>query len=306
MKVLWLVPSDMVIEWLVGSFHSFDHNNTDVIHFYDKHGSPSDGPILDAVDRIRPDVVLFVGQAGGPWLAFPDTFLRIRSKTKIVHICLDAADLGYEELLTLYKRLGCFDLTVACDGPAYNPETADIVLFHPVDPRPYAIQKPIRERPIPLGTCGGFPYGLRRDVMSRLSNRCNLFIKPREETWGSYVRYARFYTNCRIVVDCALSAGGHAGTGPFTRTLKTRAIEVGLAGACLVELRACALNRYADEGTDYATYETPEEAEGVVKELLNDPRRVEVLAENLQKVIHNKMSPGIFYSVIWERLGLVF
>lgn len=302
MKVLWLTPSDMLTELFHGSLESLGEH--DIFKcWYDKIGVPVDRGMLDAVNRIRPDVILYLSQADGPYVASPDTFRRLKDICPTVHLCLDAYDIGFKEKLELYKKKECFTLTVACDGGASGP--VDMVLFHPVDPRPYISQEPALGRPLMLGTCGGFPNGLRREVMDHLGRTCGLIIKPREEVYGSYHRYASFLKNCSVVVDCALSAGGHDGKGPYARTLKTRAIEVGLAGSCLMELRGCALNKWAVEDKDYATYETPGEAESVYHGLMKNPAKLGDMAHNLRQIVTWKMSPAVFYQEVFTACELL-
>ena len=312
MKIMWLVPSDMVIEWCVGSLESLDHQHEVFTHFYDKHGSPPDRAMLDAAENFKPEVILYVSQAAGPWLASPSTFRKLADRYKTVHLCLDAFDTGFTPLLEIYARGQCFTQTVACDGGSAGP--VDYVSFHPVDPRPYAHPgKRHAERTFSLGTCGGFPYGLRKEVCDRLVANCSMVVKPREEKWGSYGRYARFLGECRIVLDCALSAGGFDGKGPYARTLKTRAIEVGLAGACLLELRGAAIERYAGAANsrphikpDFVDYETSEEAEEKVRLMLADPGFTQLLADRYAAKIRSKCSPRVFFDELGKRLGCVF
>lgn len=301
MKILAVVPSDMLIVWYLGSLTCLSGHDV-AIHFYDKHGSPSDGPILDAVDREKPDVVTYVGQAGGPWMPSASTFCRIRDRCPTIHVCFDAYDSGWDGLLTRYKEKQCFTVTIATDGGNSGP--VDYISYHPVDPRFYPLAHQTERRPIALGTCGGFPYGLRREVMTHLQKTSGLYIKPREEHYDSYQRYANFLMSCEVVVDCALSAGGHSGQGPYARTLKTRAIEVGLAGACLLELRGCALSRWATEDVDYATYETPEEAADVYADLKRNPEKARTMALQLQGIVRNQMNPQLFWDEAFRRCGL--
>jgi hypothetical protein len=305
MKVLFLSPSDMVLEWLEGSLHAINTGQLEIsVLRYDRIGTPVDRGIRDRIARDKPDIVLYVSQADGPYVASASTFRAIRSLVPLVHLCLDAGDIGFEPLLIKYRDEGCFTWTVACDGCAAGP--VDAISFHPVDPRPYhnAGNGGLGERPILAGTCGGFPYGLRRQIADTLIRECGLYIKPREETWGSYQRYANFLMSCQIVVDCALSAGGPNGQGPYARTIKTRAIEVGLSGAALLELRGCALNKWATEDTDYATYETAEEAVSVARSLLASPDKAARMADNLARVVREKMNPTIFWTQVFSACGL--
>jgi hypothetical protein len=305
MKILWLSPSDMILEYMEGSLESLDHQHEVRVHRYDKHGSPPDRAMLQAADEFKPEVILYVSQAAGPWLASPSTFKRLSDRYKTVHLCLDAFDIGFAPLLETYSREQCFTVTVACDGGASGP--VSYVSFHPVDPRPYAFPgKRHAERTFALGTCGGFPYGLRKEVHDRLVANCGMVVKPREEKWGSYGRYARFYGECRIVLDCALSAGGFDGKGPYARTLKTRAIEVGLAGACLLELEGSALEKSLPPELNYYTYRTPEEAEQMVNLLLANPSRAQVAGDRLSSFIRNSMSPRVFFDELGRRLGCAF
>ena len=292
----------MLCEAYHGSLTYLGHKP--VMHWYDKHGSPPDQRILDAVDRESPDLVLYIGQAGGAHCASPDTFRRIRDKVPIALLCLDAYDIGWDKLLTEYREKACFTFTVACDGGCHNPANVDWIGFHPVDPRPYAKQKPVLERPILLGTCGVFA-GPRKVVFDRLVRNCGMVVKPREEVYGSYQRYANFLMQCQIVFDCALSAGGDDGRGPYARTLKTRAVEVGLAGACLLELEGCALGNWAKQDLHWASYASAEDAEEMVRNLLEDDTGI--LRDNalsLQRVVRQKMSPEIFWSRTFEACGV--
>jgi len=296
MKVLWLSPSDMLTYWIIGSIDCLNDHDVHICR-YDRIGLPVDRGMLDFADRVKPDVILYVSQADGPFVAEPSTFRRLRDTAPTVHLCFDAGDIGFERLLNTYKEKQCFDVTVACDGCNMGP--VDLVLFHPVDPRPYA--EPL-QRDIALGTCGGFPYGLRKDVSEHLVRKSGLIIKPREEWYNSYPRFADFLKRCRIVLDCALSAGGHDGKGPYTRTLKTRAIETGLAGACLLELRGCALSKYAVEDRDYVTYETKEEAEDKVSDLMRDWDRAAAIAARFHTLVTTRLSPRVFWHEIWTYL----
>ncbi len=296
MKILWLSPSDMLTEFIIGSIDCLNEHDTFVCR-YDRVGLPVDRGILDYADRVRPDVILYVSQAAGPYVAETSTFKRLRDTSPIVHLCFDAGDIGFERLLNEYREKDCFDVTVACDGCNIGP--VDLVLFHPVDTRPYAT--PL-ERDIPFGTCAGAPYGLRKDVHDHLVRKCDLLIKPREEWVGSYYRYANYLKRCRIVLDCALSAGGHEGKGPYTRTLKTRAIETGLAGACLLELRGCALSKYAVEDSDYATYETVEEAEDKAADLMRNWDRTAAMAARFHTLVTTQLSPRVFWHTVFSYL----
>ena len=302
---MFLSPSDMVCEWLEGSLEATNDGNMDIrVLRYDRCGAPVDRGILDGVDRYSPHLLLYISQAAGPYVPQTSTFHRIREHTPIVHLCLDAGDTGFTPLLTKYRDEGCFTYTVACDGCACGP--VDWIGFHPIDFRNYRhSQIPLlSRRAVRLGTCGGFPYGLRRDTIEALKRDCGLYIKPREENYGSYQRYANFLMSCQIVVDCALSAGGFDGKGPYARTLKTRAIEVGLAGACLLEIRGCALNKWAEEDVDYATYETPDEAVAVARDLMANPDKAQRMAERLSRVVREKMNPTIFWSNVFNACGL--
>lgn len=292
----------MLTEWIHGSLDAINDGRYEISKcWYDRIGTPPDRGIIDAVERNRPDVVVYISQADGPFLASVSTFKSIRGLTRSVHLCLDAYDIGFSGLLKRYRDEDAFTIAVATDGGASGP--VDLVSFHPVDPRPYPkdTSQPsvFRARPLSLGTAGGFPYGLRKDVMDALKG-VGLYIRPREEIYGSYSRYARFLMSCRIVPDCALSAGGPNGQGPYARTLKTRAIEVGLAGACLLELRGCALNRWATEDVDYATYETSEEAVAVAHDLMANPERAKRYAANLARVVREKMSPEVFWGQVFS------
>lgn len=304
MKVLWLSPSDMVTEWAIGSLESINGDGRFEVGIlrYDRIGTPVDRGMLDRVCRDRPDIVLYISQAAGPYVAGPSTFKTICGCAPLVHLCLDAGDTGFTPLLTKYRDEGCFTYTVACDGCAAGP--VDAVSFHPVDPRPFIGQAAVVDRCLPFGTAGGFPYGLRRETIEALKQNCGLYIKPREENYGSYQRYAHFLMSCQIVVDCALSAGGFDGKGPYARTLKTRAIEVGLAGACLLELRGCALSKWAVEDIDYATYETADEAVEVARGLMANPDKAQGMAERLSRVVREKMNPTIFWSQVFAACGL--
>lgn len=300
MKILSFSTSCIIGEWFNGSLASLNEHEIATVA-YDKIGAPPDRAMLNFADALKPDLILYVATAGGPFLPSVGTFARLKNIAPVVNICFDAGDVGFRPLLEAYAEAKCFSLVVACDG--CNDGPVDLVSFHPVDPRPYAFNVPLEHRPIALGTCGGFPPGFRGSVKDHLMKHAGLVMKPREEKVGSYQRYADFMMRCRVVFDCAVSAGGEHGQGPFARTLKTRAIETGLAGACLLELRGCALNKWAEENRDYMTYETAEEGVDKAHYLADNVDVAKIMAANLHKIVTERMSPRVFYDQVM-RLAL--
>lgn len=135
MKVLWLSPSDMLTEPVMAGLvgHEID------ICRYDRVGVPPDRAILDHADRVRPDIILYIAQNGGPFLAGTDVFIRLKKLAPTVFLLFDGTDQTWARLLEEYRAHDVFTTTVNIDGNrdwAQGPK--DLTLLTPTAPHFYS------------------------------------------------------------------------------------------------------------------------------------------------------------------------
>ena len=88
----------------------------------------------------------------------------------------------------------------------------------------------------------------------------------------------------------------------MTKQFKARCIEVGFAGACLLETRGSAAQDWLTPGLDYLSYDTPEEAAYLVKNAGQD--YIQSCAENLHRKVMANYSPEMFWHRVFQRMGL--
>lgn len=296
MKVLWLSPSDMLTEFMIGSLDSLNEHEVTVCRF-DKVGTPPDQGMILASQLDHYDAILYISTSGGPFLAQAETFKAIKSNTPIVHLCFDASDSPWWPLLEEYETKDCFSLTVNCDGCKDWPVgRKGLTLFCPVDPRPYQ-PRPLSERRIRFGWCGGYGGGFRQEMVQFLTstNPPLLTVKPRDERYGSYAEYARFMCDTKIALNMAFSGSGHS------KQFKARCIEAGFAGCLLLEQEGSATADWLVPGIDYAIYRSKEDAWSAVNWLSNLPDSQRI-ADNLRRKVWANHSPQVFWKQVFERL----
>lgn len=290
MKILWLCFSNITsVPWIAG-LKSVEPGAE--IFYYDRVGLPSDRAVLDAVDRSRPDLVIFTGKAGGEGaLDIPsvDTLCRVRNKAPMVHVGGDFSDPPWWPFLETYRKAGCFDLTVNFDGNTEWPRgPRDYTTLSPTAPEFFRGAKPLSERPIKFGFAGTYSSPSRRAIIEYLVEHAGLIVRP----WGgSYQDFATFLMNCQVVVNVPFS-GSDA-----VRQVKGRVIESGLAGCILLEHHEAPTEGWFQPNVHYLKYETPAQAAELA---LSVSAETSYLAEQLRDRVATFYSPKAFWCRLFD------
>ena len=211
----------------------------------------------------------------------------------------DLSDPPWWPYLRDFRAAGCFDCIVNFDGnEAWPSGNRDLTMLTPMSPSFFANQRPLKDRLIPFGFCGGCGSPSRREIIDYLVEHAGLQIKPREEQYGTYARYARFMLECQLTVNVPHSGSDNA------EQVKGRVLEAGLAGTCLLEHEASAARHWFDAGTDYIVYRTKEEAAMIARGLLENVTLMQETALRLQRKVIENHSPAKFWARVFEAVGV--
>lgn len=306
MKIIWLTTSSINTEPVIGSLECIREPDWEIeIVRYDAYGEgKTDEVMIQKTLEYSPDVILYISTAGGPYLPAIDTFKRLRDIATIVHICCDASCPDWHLLLKQYKANECFDLTMNIDGCDIWPhDDKDLTLLCPIDTRPF-LKSPINfdnfaSRSIHCGFSGGIGSPHRRDTVGYLIANSALKINQiREESLGTYQKYADFMAQCKIALNMSLSGSERS------KQVKGRVIETALAGACLLEDKGSATSDWFIPGTDYIEYENNEHALEIINGLYDNDSTIFRYAENLHRKVMTEHSPKIFWTKIFSILHI--
>jgi glycosyl transferase family 1 len=296
MKILWITPRDMLTEMVhLGLKHLNQHDIH--FHWFGHDKVPVDPHMIDAVDRIEPDVVLYIATSGGPLLAQTETFELIGKMAPVINLCFDGGHPGFWPLLETYKDRKTFWRTINMDGrPTWPHGENDYATLPPVDPAFYGDPPRLETRPINVGFCGGYPDGFRKEVVEHLCREVGMVVKPRNEKYGTYQAYADFLLKCKIVINPAVSAADLA------KVVKARVLETAFGGAVLLEQSGSPTNLYFNDKTSYVTFDTVQDAAAQIESLLTTPRLMQEMATALHEAALARFSPVNFWTKAFEGL----
>lgn len=254
--------------------------------------------MLDIAAKETPDVILFDGIADATRLPTTHTLRRLRSIAPLVLLSGDLSDPPWWPFLEEFRDEKCFDLYVNFDGGSPWPRPEPYLdLLTPIAHEFYEMPKPLAQRLVPFGFCGGCASPSRWEIIGYLVENAGLKILPRDERYGSYKRYADFMMECRLTVNVPISGSD------TSRQVKGRVLEAGLAGTCLLEHESSAAQHWFTPHEDYVVYRTREEAAELSRELLADIPRMEAIAQRLQRKVRENHSPAIFWAKVFEAVG---
>ena len=296
MRVLFLSTQTMNCEPVVTSLQGHQVQ----VHNYFVQGSPPDQGMLDALSHTGPEVVVYIGCNGGPFMPSASTFVRMQMKgLKTVALIFDAADSSWEEQLERFKKFRCFDLVVAIDGNDDWPKVTDndFTALTPISPHWFEPQKPWHERPVAFAFPGGFASPSRAAIVNACREKAGLVVPARNEAYGSYNEYAHFLTRCRTILNVPWSGFSES------QQVKGRVIEAGLAGCLLLEHRESATSKWFTPDVEYQTYGSADEAMLVQGWYDARPQTAAAIAAALRKRVLAEHSPEIFWGKIFERMG---
>lgn len=299
-------------------------NGNQVNHFVFHHRGTPGTPIGEQLDKAiyegakeyQPDVVIYLGACAGN-IPTPQTFQRINEEiAPTVLMCSDAADVvsPWTYLLHEYNKQRSFSCVVAIDGNR-NWEFSDrhLTLLTPIDPARYPSPPiPHADRGMPFGFAGnigtfkamknGLPAG-RRTLIAQMCafglkyrDRDSSFdpLKPPSE---SYQGCADFLSNCRIVPN-------FCETGSYERThVKGRVVEVGLAGATLLEQVKSPACNWFEKDVDYIEFTDSRHAKSLVTSMQDKPEVTQGFGDRLRAKIMKEHTPEKFWGKVMQRVN---
>jgi len=263
---------------------------------YDRPGH-SESAMYERVRDFAPVLIVYVGQR---WGAQPSISMLAQMHNNIapmVHICSDAADPPWWDLLNAYHYGGAFPPQVALDGSHKWPiSQTQMTALTPVDPTdfPYGT-RPHTERGVPCGyagNAGGGAGSARTDLLTRLLEKRVLDIRIRSDLPHTYEAYCDYLSRCRISLNTAWTGTESA------MHVKGRILESGLAGCCVLETKGSPTADWFEPGIDYFEYENADHAAALIDRLSADPILTQTIGSNLRKKVLLSHTPDKF----WQRI----
>lgn len=246
-------------------------------------GIRNDWLLVQAAERVKPDIIFYIGAALARGNPKPDAFRQLRSVAPLVNIVSDAADTPWHPVLRSYQRHGCFDLQVGIDGA--DAPALDMVTLTPVDPRPFrGGTKTIR-----CGFSGHYGKNSERGhVIRSLQDFGGLTVR---EGGTGYEEHARFMRSCRVVVNVSLTGSG------LSHHVKGRVLEAGWAGCALMESEGSPIGNWFPEGA-WIPYESPRHAASLIHSLTD--RQIEDAAHALSETVRERYTAEKIYGQMIE------
>ena len=274
---------------------------------YDEVGG-SEQLLYARAKEYAPDLIVYIGSR---WGMTPSPSILCNMNNRIapsVHICSDAADPPWWDMLADYHQKGAFALQVSIDGSRKWPfADSQLTCLTPVDPAWFLPDAdiPHTARPINCGYAGNPGSGggsKRTGMLSAL-----LGMKPqgrlidlriRSNLPYTYESYCDYMTKCRMSLNIAWS-----GTEAAVQ-VKGRVIESGLAGCCLLETKGSPTSDWFRPGLDYLEYADQFEAERIIRQLEREPAATQALGESLRARLMAEHTPAKFWQRIFEKIRL--
>ena len=257
---------------------------------HDRHSE-----VITATSELKPDLLIFIGAVesshGRPILRL-DSLKKLADVAPMIHMCGDAGDEPWWDMLIEYDRAGCFVAQVSIDGN-FNTPINDfkngIIKLCPVDPREFTNRQTWTDRKHFIGLTGNAGHGRRGEMMRYVSGL------P-ETTWiqnVSYHDYANFMCNCKVIVNCPMrgsAQGDH---------VKARVVETGWAGACLLEAGNTHTARWFTPGVEYLEYAHFDEIRMLVH--MKDSIDLRYLAMRFHEKVSKEHNPQKFWNDVFSK-----
>lgn len=260
-----------------------------------------DEEIIRRAKAAAPDIIVYIGSRWGDLLSV-QALKTLRGIAPTVHICSDAADEPWWDLLVEYDNAGAFDLQVAIDGckAGWPLAATQLTCLTPFRPDQYPkVPLPHGMRPVLWGF-GGNPGGkksIRKEMMEAMVGR-GLTVRLRDPAHGTHQAYVDFMCSCRFVVNFP-----HTGTQRYMH-VKGRIVEAGVTGAVLLEQRGSPTGDWFAPGVDYLEYRDAKEARAIVDSFERRPEESQAIGERLRARVLAEHGPDQFWGRIFERVGL--
>ena len=291
MKALFITPPSHESDIIVSAWNSWNEPATHKT--FNVWDDPDDKSILQTARDTAPDIIFYVGGNAGIGLPLFETFQDLRTIAPLVHLCWDATDSAWHEVLRTYKKAGCFDLQVAMDGGIDSP--VDMATLTPVDTRPYEQHSDVRNIRCAFAgqnvnkTWNPSDQHPRWYVLTPLIEMGLVEYRQRNDSpSGDYVRYIK---GCQILLNIS-----HTGSGK-AHHVKVRIVEAGFAGCALLEMKqAPTCHNWIPEEC-LLLYANVEEAAEIIRSA-----NVERKALALGEYVRENYSPQRIYQSILAQL----
>ena len=301
MKCLFLSTSTLETNKYAESFRDGVPGSVVDFYRYDEDGY-SDAKAYAATKEFAPDVIVYVGSRWGRQIS-TSTLAHITGRiAPMIHLCSDAADPPWHDLLREYDSKGAFALQVAIDGNDQWPgASSGLTLLTPIAASHFPAEpKPHVERTIACGYAGnpGNPMGRRRTILFELMSRNVLTLRMRVDSPGSYDQMCAFLSDARMSLNIPFS-----GTETTTQ-VKGRVIETGLAGGFLMEGKGAPTRKWFSPGVDFFEYDDIGAALLMIEHYSKCPDITEQIGANLRRRVLAEHSPAIFWGKVLDRIGM--
>lgn len=265
----------------------------------------TDANLFGRCKDISPDVIVYIGSRWGPQPA-TSTLAQINNLVApMVHLCSDAADPPWWDLLREYHGAGAFAVTVAIDGNSNWPlHDSQLTLLTPIDPKNFSlVPRPHAERQWAAAYAGnpGGTQSARRGILHEFAFRNLLRFRMRDGGMETYPDYCRFVEDTRLMLNIPYSGTESA------MQVKGRVVEVGMGGGCLLEVADSPTGRWfqprsESEPGEFLAYETVEEAVGLIEWAAANPEEVEAMGLRLRERVLAEHSPKVFWGKVLARV----
>jgi hypothetical protein len=300
-RSLFLITGTNEVLKYADSLRILNHGSVDVLR-YDELSS-SDQVLWGKIREAKPDFVVYIGSRWGKQPSI-SCLSQINEKiAPMVHLCSDAADPPWFDLLRDYHSAGCFSLQIAIDGSHKWPlSSTQMTALTPVDPASFPLGlRPHEERGIRAGyggNAGGGPGTKRTDFLAAMLQERALDMRGRTNLPHTYDAYCDFLQNCRMSFNTSFS-----GTEAALQ-VKGRVVESGLAGALLLETKGAPTSYWFRPGIDYLEYESPENAVSIIRQLSERPDETQRMAFSLRERVLAAHTPAHFWAQVLDRIGM--
>ncbi len=133
MKALFVTSETNDVDSLVRAWDFWNEKSTRVTFYH--MGENNDVEILAIAKAVKPDVIFYIGSAGGTGMPTIDTFQILREIAKSINLVCDGADPPWHPFIREYAKADCFDLQVvesplrAIESWATDPVSEAVSLF---------------------------------------------------------------------------------------------------------------------------------------------------------------------------------
>jgi len=300
-KILFLSTSSNETTKYAESLGCLNPESVAIIRYDDENYV--DSLVIAKAKEYAPDFIVYIGSRWGAQITIL-TLAKLNTEiAPTVHICSDAADPPWHDLLMEYHYAGAFALQVAIDGNKQWPlhgTSAGMTALTPVDPSRFNGFKPHSDRSIACGYAGnpGSEGSVRRHILSELVFHHAIDVRLRAEGPDSYGKMCAYMQDCRISINLS-----HTGT-QAAKQVKGRVVEAALAGSCLLELAGSPTCDWFSLNADFLQYEGPGDAIETIKHYSTRPEETEAMGRRLREKVLAEHTPLKFWSKICERIGV--